>query len=50
MTRKTNFLRDAVGLSSIILALGKLKVRKFLRLTPTFVEVTAERLAGDFRP
>ena len=60
LTRKTAFLRGGLGSSSIIrLGLGtnlklytsvgkglKLKVRKFLGLIPTFVEVTGEKLVG----
>ena len=47
LLEKPLFLRDGLGLSSIIWKKElKVKVRKFLGLTPPFVEVKEEKLVG----
>ena len=51
---QTNNLGLALGMAlkfhTIVAKMLKLKVRKFLELIPTFVEVTGEKLVGELPP
>ena len=51
---QANNLGLALGMAlkfhTIVAKMLKLKVRKFLELSPTFVEVTGEKLVGELPP